>query len=311
MASRKQLSYSLGLVAFSLALCCCQSKPAARVDSSRIVAIGDLHGDLDVTRRVLRLVGAIDAANNWIGGELAIVQVGDLIDRGPDDRAVIDFMHELKTKASTAGGSVHLLNGNHEAMNVQFDFRYVHPAAWQPFADIEHDSNDDQLLTYAEEKRGRVAAFRPGGPYARILAENETVLILGETVFVHGGLRPEHVEYGIEKINKDLSAWIRGETEEPTELTGADPNDDDIDEDGPLWDRNYSYGTSSYDCEVLEKTLSLLSAKRMVVGHTYQLNGIKSECDGMVWQVDTGMSAHYGGPLEALQITGEEIAVLE
>ncbi len=299
------------LIACSFALCFCQSKPAARSDSSRIVAIGDLHGDLNVTRRVLRLAGAIDDEDNWIGDKLEIVQVGDLIDRGPDDRAVIDFMRELKNKASAAGGTVHLLNGNHEAMNVQFDFRYVHTAAWQPFADIEYDSNDELLLTYAAEMRGRVAAFRPGGPYARILAENETVLILGETVFVHGGLRPEHVEYGIEKINQEISAWMRGDAEEPTELTGADPNDDDIDEDGPLWDRNYSYGTSSYDCEVLKNTLSLLSAKRMVVGHTYQLNGIKSACSDMVWQVDTGMSAYYGGPLEALQITGDKITVLE
>ena len=50
---------------------------SARPAPPRLVAIGDLHGDLDATRRALRLAGAIDAKDAWIGGKLMVVQTGD------------------------------------------------------------------------------------------------------------------------------------------------------------------------------------------------------------------------------------------
>ncbi len=34
----------------------------------RVVAIGDLHGDLEAARSALRLAGAIDEQDQWIGG---------------------------------------------------------------------------------------------------------------------------------------------------------------------------------------------------------------------------------------------------
>jgi len=40
------------------------SRPAPE----RLVAIGDLHGDLEHARRALRLAGAIDARDHWAGG---------------------------------------------------------------------------------------------------------------------------------------------------------------------------------------------------------------------------------------------------
>src|SRR4051812_23194950 len=58
---------------------------------ARLVAIGDLHGDLDATRRVLRLAGAIDASDRWIGGALVVVQTGDMLDRGDGERAIVDL----------------------------------------------------------------------------------------------------------------------------------------------------------------------------------------------------------------------------
>lgn len=41
----------------------------------RLVAIGDVHGDLDKTRRAFRLAGATDESDRWIGGQLVVVQV--------------------------------------------------------------------------------------------------------------------------------------------------------------------------------------------------------------------------------------------
>ncbi|HTB74884.1 MAG TPA: calcineurin, partial [Polyangiaceae bacterium] len=72
------------------------SRPAPE----RIVAIGDLHGDLDHTRRGLRLAGVVDDHDRWIGGSAVLVQTGDEIDRGDDDRAVLDRIEDLKAQAA-------------------------------------------------------------------------------------------------------------------------------------------------------------------------------------------------------------------
>src|SRR5688572_30209254 len=50
--------------------CAIDVGPAVRPAPARLVAIGDVHGDLAATRAVLRLAGAIDERDRWIGGEL-------------------------------------------------------------------------------------------------------------------------------------------------------------------------------------------------------------------------------------------------
>ena len=42
----------------------------------RLVAIGDLHGDLAKARRAFRLAGLVDEQDNWAGGTTTAVQVG-------------------------------------------------------------------------------------------------------------------------------------------------------------------------------------------------------------------------------------------
>ena len=38
------------------------------VCAGRIIALGDLHGDLNATRQALHLAGAIDESDHWVGG---------------------------------------------------------------------------------------------------------------------------------------------------------------------------------------------------------------------------------------------------
>src|SRR5262249_39450199 len=88
-------------------------KPAApiatfrdkRPAAERVLAIGDLHGDLQAARSTLRLAGAIDDKDQWVGGKLVVVQTGDQIDRGDDDRKILDLTEKLKAQASAAGGA--------------------------------------------------------------------------------------------------------------------------------------------------------------------------------------------------------------
>lgn len=272
---------------------------------ARIVAIGDLHGDLDATRRVLRLAGATDAKGAWVGGKLLVVQTGDEIDRADDDRAILDLFEALKVEAAKAGGEVVAMAGNHEIMNASFDFRYVTPGAFTSFTDVKpkNDAVAAALGHLDAPSRGRAAAFAPGGPYATMIAKRPVIYRSGDTMFVHGGILPKHVTYGIDRINDEARAFLLGErSDAPRPLTS---------EDGPLWTRMYSAATGREECATLKETLAALDAKRMVMGHTVQRNGINAACDGKAWRIDVGMSKAYEGPIQALQIEGDAVTVLK
>jgi len=277
------------------------SKPAPE----RVVAIGDLHGDLDATRRALRLAGAIDDKDAWVGGKLVLVQTGDVIDRGDDDRKILDLLERLKGDAAKAGGEVVALVGNHEIMNAELDFRYVTRGAFSAFADVS--PKDERMVETAQKvdsnQRGRASAFLPSGPYAKMLAQRPVVARVGDTIFVHGGVLPKHVKSGLDAINEGTRKWLLGEARAlPKEITA---------EDGLLWTRMYSASPGASECKTLDDTLKALNAKRMVMGHTPQKPDISPACDEKAWRIDTGMSKHYGGQVQVLEIRGDAVKVLK
>lgn len=284
----------LGLAHLALSACSSsQAEAAPRASQAlthvhhaagRVVAIGDLHGDLETTRAVLRAAGAIDNADHWNGGKLVLVQTGDTIDRGDEDRAVIDLIERLRVEAREAGGELIAMSGNHEVMNVAGDLRYVTPASAAAF------------------EQGRAQAFAPGAPYARILATWPVITQVDRSVFVHGGVLLAHVRYGIDRMNDETAAWMRGEGAGPEIL---------MEDDAPIWTRLYSAPEkpSAEICAQLGQVLDALGADRMVVGHTPQAQGISSACNDRVWRIDTGLSHYYGGPLQWLEIKGGQARV--
>lgn len=271
---------------------------------ARLVAIGDLHGDLAATRAALRLAGAIDEKDRWSGGALVVVQTGDQLDRGDGERAILDLVERLEGEAKAAGGAVISLNGNHEVMNVQLDFRYVTDGGFHDFNAVPGTNlADPRLGKVAEPARERAASFLPGAPYAKRLARRDTIALVGDTLFVHGGVLPKHVKYGLARINREISAWMNGDRPAPPEIAVAD--------DGPIWTRRYSAAPDVEDCKVLGEALSAASAKRMVVGHTVQRGGITSGCDDRVWRIDVGLAHYYGGDSEVLEIAGDTVKKLK
>jgi hypothetical protein len=274
------------------------SRPAA----ARVVAVGDLHGDLEMARRVFRKVGAIDDKDNWVGGALVLVQTGDAVDRGDDDRKILDLIEKLRPQAKAAGGELIAMAGNHELMNATHDFRYVTPGALSAFADLDpHTGKPDDVEPSA---RGRAIAFSPGGAYALKLADHPVIVRVGDTVFAHGGVLPKHVTAGVDALNDGTRDWLLGKAPHPPEGVLAD--------DGPVWTRLYSDGSpSDAACEKLGMALEALSAKRLVMGHTVQKAGINSVCDGKGWRIDVGLAHLYGGPVQALEIRGGLVEVLK
>lgn len=272
------------------------------VSAKRIVAIGDLHGDLGTTRQALRLAGAIDNSDHWIGGDLVVVQTGDQLDRGDEERAILELLDTLQVEAQAAGGALHILNGNHELMNARLDLRYVTEGGFADFQDaVVIEEEDSLLLANKPAQRARVAAFRPGGPFAKLLAERPVVLVIDGNVFVHGGVLPLHLDYGIDRLNNEVRDWLLGKGEPPAFIHTKE---------SPTWTRHYSDQVDAEDCLQLEEVLERLGAARMIVGHTVQEDGITPLCENRVWCIDSGISEYYGGRIEVLEIKGDQIRVL-
>lgn len=271
---------------------------------ARLVAIGDIHGDLSALRAALRLAGAIDSEDTWIGKDLTVVQTGDQVDRGDQDREVLDLLEKLELDATKSGSELRVLNGNHELMNAGFDFRYVTAKSFRSF-----DEFAERVPVAAgnvpSEGRGRAAAFAPGGSYALKLARHLTVAVVGDTLFAHGGVLPAHVDYGLSRINREAEAFLSGKLPRlPAALSG---------EDSPVWTRVYgSPELEPSTCEALGRVLQGVGAKRLVVGHTVQKDGISSACQERVFRIDVGLSAYYGDrPAQVLEITKSGARVLD
>ncbi|OIW16485.1 hypothetical protein TanjilG_32155 [Lupinus angustifolius] len=294
----------------------------------RILAVGDLHGDLKKARSALEMAGVLssDGQDLWTGGEAVLVQLGDILDRGEDEIAILSLLKSLGEQAKAEGGAIFQVNGNHETMNVEGDFRFVDSGGFDEcdgFVEYINASEDawDETFTgwldvserWKEERtmsrsywgpwdlvkrqKGVIARsilFRPGGPLARELSRHPVVLVVNDWVFCHGGLLPHHVEYGIERMNKEVSEWMRGLNENDNTLPFIATRG----YDSVVWNRLYSRDSPDlvdYQAKqvssILEETLHAVGAKAMVVGHTPQTIGVNCKYNCSIWRIDVGMSS--------------------
>src|SRR5665213_2813899 len=134
--------------------------PAAAAPSPlhRIVAVGDLHGDFAAWRAITRAAQLTDDKGRWIGGDAILVQTGDSIDRGADGLKIIQDLMRLQGEALRAHGQVIALVGNHEAMNLTGDLRYVSLQDYAAYADSRSVQRRENV--YAANKPALEAAYR-------------------------------------------------------------------------------------------------------------------------------------------------------
>jgi hypothetical protein len=262
--------------------------PLRLPEPRRLVALGDVHGDLGALRAALHTAGAIDDRDHWIGGALVVVQTGDVLDRGDDERAILDLIARLETEAAAAGGALVMLLGNHELMNAAGDFRYVTPAGFHAFDDV---AGGAPLAGASDPPHGRAAALGPGGSYARRLARHAVIAIIGDTVFSHAGVLGDWVRRA-DDANLSARCWLDGQAAGPPAALTSD--------DSPVWTR--AAGAPAVECAPVTAALGALGVRRMVVGHTVQDHGITSACDGALWRIDVGLARLYGGPIEVLEL---------
>lgn len=237
--SRHRVSFFLFLFLMLVGLAWSKPAKTAVAHADAVVAIGDVHGAFDDFVLILRRSGLIDKQNHWAGGKATFVQTGDLIDRGPKPREVMDLMMALEKEASAAGGRVVPLLGNHEMMNLMSDLRYVTPENYASFADsnsqerqksgfqqyMKWRSTHAQLLAelaqpmelteaewMARHPLGFVEhadAFSPDGVYGKWIREHAALAEIGEVIFLHGGIDPSLAHLKLDTINAHVRDEIK------------------------------------------------------------------------------------------------------
>ena len=203
-----------------------ETQPVAWQGIERVVAFADVHGAYAELTALLRSVGVVDEDLRWTGGRTHLVSLGDLLDRGDDSRKVMDLLMRLQGEAATAGGRVHVVLGNHEAMNVLGDLRYVAPGEYAAFAGDEPRGQRDALRAEWVTRNGAEAAaafdtkfppgyfghraaFSPRGRYGQWLLGLPVAIVINDSVFMHGG--PSKVLAGlpVQEINLRYRAALR------------------------------------------------------------------------------------------------------
>lgn len=198
----------------------------------RIVAIGDVHGELDSLVGILQTAGLLDAKQKWAGGDTTLVVTGDMIDRGARSRAVMDLLMALEKQAPKKGGRAVIMLGDHEAMNVYGDLRYTTPeifatfakgnsekrrqSAWRDYqkflrARARAEGKPEPVFTPEMQQEWMTAhplgyfeqrdAFGPKGVYGRWVRRLPPVVRIGDTLFVHAGISPALAGWKLDDIN--------------------------------------------------------------------------------------------------------------
>jgi len=196
----------------------------------RIVAIGDIHGAGDQFVALLRTAGLTDDRDQWIGGRTHFIQTGDYLDRGDKVREIMELLMRLEEDAKKAGGRADILMGNHEVMNLLYQFRDVSPQAYAAFADdrsedrrrrayedyaslmkkrkdAQPQSQDEWMAAHPAGFLEYAEAFAPRGRYGRWLRSRSVVVKDGGSIFMHAGIAPGSVK-SIDDVNRDVSTEI-------------------------------------------------------------------------------------------------------
>jgi hypothetical protein len=274
-------SAAIGLLALMLANAATAQTADVWNGVDRIVAIGDVHGDYEQFVTVLRFAGLIDAEGNWTGGKTHLVQTGDLVDRGPQSRRVMDLVMKLEAQAARSGGFVHALIGNHEAMNIGGDLRYVSAADFASYRSESPEEEPGKPAGYAGHRR----LWGPDGTYGKWIRGLNAIVRINDTVFVHGGIGPKYASRSIREINDR----IREELNDPSKLQGGWA----MDTEGPLWYRGLAEGDEQALGMHVAAVLANLKAARMVIGHTFTDGAITPRFGGKVLLIDIGLARIY------------------
>ncbi len=178
-------------------------------DGTRVYAVGDIHGQVDLLRQLHELIGD-DSSRATVAARNLAIYVGDYVDRGLESRGVI----ELLLRNPLSGFETIYLKGNHEELFLKFlDDPAVGPSWFELGGDATAYSYgirvpqsippEDRFSRIREELLAAVPK-----PHLDFLSGLRLTYEAGDYFFVHAGIRPGRALD--EQWPEDL-LWIRDE----------------------------------------------------------------------------------------------------
>ena len=299
--------------------------PAIIPKQSRVVVVGDIHGDLESAVKMLVISGVVKKDGNklkWIGGSTYVVQVGDQIDRcrpignmtcgnrhttyndEASDIKILELYTNLHMQAVKSGGAVISLLGNHELLNATSHMDYVSYEGRKQFNNYVDPEKPG--LKFNSGNEARIHAFKPGNQYGKYLGCTRLpAVIIGSNIFVHAGLVDGLISSigltgnnDFEVINQSIRLWLLGILHEDyikEVISGSKYS--------MFWTRilgKIPPGVSLDNpvcSEHIGKVLKMFNIGGIIIGHTPQSflynDDINSTCSNKVWRVDNGSSAAF------------------
>lgn len=267
----------------------------------RIVAVGDIHGDIRALASILLDRDLIDRRGQWTGDDCHLILVGDVMRRHDDSRLLMEFILRLESESKLDGGEVHPLLGNQDVA-----VRYRN-GRLQPL---------DQFFrpwTGSGPVRDEFPAMIR---YASWLRRRNAILRVGETVFVHAGLGDWAMRHRPGEVNSTIRTWIahwHGLEIEPNRKTswmvgGSHERYGPPKCTGPLWSRAFKPPRTkkgravprpdSLSLDEVEDLLDTYRAERMVIGHNpvdrKKWITVHPYYGSMVCMIDTAISRKSG-----------------
>ena len=287
----------------------------------KIVAVGDVHGDYENFVKILKGTELIDKELHWTGGKTHLVQTGDILDRGPDAKKVLDLLMRLEKEAEEAGGKVHALIGNHEEMNIYgMSLRFTGYVGVNQFIsflpdkyrkkkekefrkkikknalkETEPDSASNNNLEANWEKFLREVIRNNNHParreytdsfnekYGRWILQHNAVIKINDTIFVHGGISKKFSTWKLEYINNLLRKELNSLRIAAKRFHPIQIFKPEIVyvREGPLWYRGLAQRDENDFKEDVDRILHNLNAKYMVIAHTPQTGSIAVSIEDM------------------------------
>jgi len=218
---------------------------------SKIVVLSDVEGDFVYMRDILLANGVMNKEFHWSYGDGRLVVLGDIFDRGNLVTESLWLLYKLEKEAKEAGGQVHVILGNHEAMALSGDDRYVNKKYRKISSALDMDYNE---------------FFGPKTVLGDWLRSKNSIEVIGNTLFVHGGISPKLVESGlsISEVNEIVRSGLGMKYSRMTKPSGEEKLA--MGRYGPLWYRAY-VEQKIEGAEVLS-ILKHYDVGQIVIGHT-------------------------------------------
>ncbi len=251
------------------------SPPSIYHDDEPILVISDVESAYATFRDFLLAQGVIDSDLNWTFGKGHLVLLGDFVDRGNSTTQVLWFIYMLEQKAKTHGGCVHFILGNHEIKNLQGNYFKASVKYFYAAAMLEKQQFD---------------LYGSNSVLGRWLASKNTIEIINDQLFVHGGISPEILNYSadVEEINHIVQAayrqpyYSKGYTDKEQILLSTTK--------GPSWYRGY-FNDAISEVE-LDQILDTFGVDAIVVGHTIQKR-VRKMYQGRIFAIDVNHPKDY------------------